>query len=177
MKAIRLCEMAGADRAAFVVSANLVEAILEMGDADSAISSGLELVSRLRDTPHSDVLGFVLGVLAAALTLRGDLEEALSTAREAAPLLRDEGMLFWIFDHMALLAGLGGRIKDAAVISGYANAVYSEFGRPREPIGREATKRLAALLRDTLPAEEIEQFGRAGAQFSEDQALALALGD
>ena len=53
--------------------------------------------------------------------------------------------------------------------------VYDEFGRPREPIGRESNKRLAALLRDALLAEEIEQFGRAGAQFSEDQAIALAL--
>jgi len=175
MKAIRLCEMAGADRAAFVVSANLVEAILEMGDPNSAISSGQDLTSRLRDTPHSDVLGFLLGILAAALTLRGDLEQAMSTAREAAPLLRDEGMLFWLFDHLALLVGLVGRVKDAALISGYANAVYDEFGRPREPIGRESNKRLAALLRDALLAEEIEQFGRAGAQFSEDQAIALAL--
>ncbi|HEY3777119.1 MAG TPA: winged helix-turn-helix domain-containing protein [Rhizomicrobium sp.] len=177
MKAIRLCEVAGADRSALVVSANLVEAILELGDIDSAISSGQALTSRLRITSHSDILGYVLGILAAALTLRGDLELALSAAGEAAPLLRDEGTLFWLFDHLALRAGLAGRIKDAALIAGYADAVFREFGRPREPIGRAATERLAVLLRDALPEGELEQFARMGAQFSEDRAIALALSD
>jgi len=176
-KAIQLCEVVGADRAALVVSANLVEAVLELGDIDSAIFSGQELASRLRDTYQTDILGYVLGVVAAGLTLRGDLTDALSTAREAVPLLCDEGMLFWFFDQLALRSGLAGRIKDAALIAGHADAVFREFSRPREPIGQQASERLAALLRETLSHREIEQFGRMGAQLSENQIVALALSD
>ena len=85
MKAVRLCEAVGADRAALVISANLVEAVLEMGDIDTAISSGQELAARLRDTYHTDILGYVLGMVSGALSLRGDADGALTAARDAVP--------------------------------------------------------------------------------------------
>jgi tetratricopeptide (TPR) repeat protein len=175
-KATRLCEMAGADRTALVLSADLVQAALETGDVDGAISAGRNVTVQLRDTPHTEIRGFVLGVLAAALTARGNLNDALTAAREAAPLLRDEGTLFWLFDHLALRAGLAGHTKDAALIAGYSNAVHQKFGRPREPMGRRAIERMTLLLRDALPDEEIAQLGRLGAQLSEDQAMTIALG-
>jgi tetratricopeptide (TPR) repeat protein len=175
-KAARLCWMAGADRAAFTVAANLVQLHLESGDTDSAIAAGRDMMVQLRDTPHSSHRGFVLGVLTAAHTARGDLNEALKAAREAAPLLRDEGSIFWLFDHLALCAALGGRARDAALIAGYADAVYEKFGRPREPMGRRAVERTTALLRETLGEPEFAALGRLGAQLSEDQALTLALG-
>jgi predicted ATPase/DNA-binding winged helix-turn-helix (wHTH) protein len=175
-KAIRLCEVVGAERSALVVSSNLVEALMEMGDFDEAIASGEDLIRRLRDTAHSEILGNVLALVAAAMTLKGDAALALSRAKEAVPLLRDRGMLFWFFDHLALRAGLAGRTKDAALISGYADQLSREFGRPRDPIGRQAVDRLAALLKQTFSTAEIEQFARIGAQLSETQVVDLALG-
>ncbi|MGH6877093.1 MAG: ATP-binding protein [Rhizomicrobium sp.] len=175
--ALRLCEAVGADILGFVVSANLAETALKMGDVDGAISAGRNLVTRLRDTPHSDGLGFVLGVLAAALTARGDLDEALAVAREAAPLLRDHGMLFCLFDHLALRAGLAGRSRDAALIAGYADLVYRASGRLREPVGCQTIERLDRLLHEALPDDEIARLGHLGAQLLEDQAMTLALGD
>ncbi|HEY6578972.1 MAG TPA: winged helix-turn-helix domain-containing protein [Rhizomicrobium sp.] len=176
-KALRLCKLAGADFAGFTVSANLVEAALEKGDVDGAVSAGRELAAGLRETHNTDTLGFVLGVLCGALTVRGDLEEALAAAREGAPLLRDDGMLFGLFDHLALRAGLAGRTTDAALIAGYADSLYRLSGRPREPIGRQAIERLAVLLREFLPEDEIARLAHLGAQLSEDQALTLALSD
>ena len=175
MKAVRLCELVGADRAASVVSANLVEAILEMGDIDAAISSGRALIGRLRDTYHTDILGYVLGMVSSALTLRGDVEAALTAAQEAVPLLRDEGMLFWFFDHLALRLALVGNIKDAALVAGYADSLFKEFGRPREPVGEEAVNRLERILRAALSGSEIQQARAIGAQLSEDRVIALAL--
>jgi predicted ATPase len=174
-KSVQLCERAGADRPAFVVLGNLLELSLQMNDVDTAITEGRSLAARLRDTSHSDVLGFVLGVLTAALTARSDLDEALTTAREAAPLLRDEGSLFWLFDHLALRSGLARRTTDAALLSGYADAIYKKTHYPREPMGHRAMERLRTLLQATLPNQDITRLGKLGSQLSEDQAMTLAL--
>lgn len=174
-KATRLCEMVGARRIALVVAVNRVEFSLQRGDLDGAISEGRELALRLREARQSDTLGFVLGVLAGALTVRGDLNEALIVAREAAPLLRDYGRLFWLFDHLALLAALDGRAKDAALIAGYSNAVYEKSGRTREPMGHRAIERATALLQDALPEDEITHLCRLGCQLNEEQATTIAL--
>lgn len=159
-----------------VVTANLVQLLLEKGDADGALVVGHDMMAQLRDTPHSDLRGFVQGVLVAAHTVRGDLNEALTMAREAAPLLRDHGALFWLFDHLALRAALAGRARDAALIAGYADAVHEKTGHPREPMGRQTVARLGALLNEALPQDEHAQLARLGAQVSEDQALTIALG-
>lgn len=175
-KAIRLCEVVGAERSALVVSSNLVEAMMEMGAFDEAIATGEKLIARLRGSPHNEILGNVLALVSAALTLTGDAERALPRAQEAVPLLRDHGMLFWFFDHLALRAAVAGRARDAALIAGYAEALSREFGRPRDPLGREAVDRLAALLKDAFPEPELKQFARIGTQLSEAQVVDLALG-
>jgi len=175
-KAEHVCRMVGAERIALAVAANLVQHSLEKHDVDCAISTGRDLAERLRDTTHSDLYGFVLGLLAVAFTAHGDLNEALAAAREAAPLLRDEGSLFWLFDHLALLAALGERAKDAALVAGYANAMYNKIDRAREPMGRHAMERVANLLDDALADDEIAHLQRLGAQLSEEQAASIALG-
>jgi hypothetical protein len=112
--------------------------------------------------------------LVAALVGEGELIEALAIVREFSPLLRDNGMLFPIFDHLALRACLAGRSKDAARIAGYADSVFQGATRQREPIGRHAVKRLTDLLSKVSSATEVEQLKSEGACFNEDQALALA---
>jgi hypothetical protein len=174
-KAARLREMAGAERSALVVAANRIELAMEVGDNDGAIAMGRSLSTRLCDSFHSEVRGIALGVLSAALTARGDLDESLAIASEAAPFLRDEGMLFWLFDHLALRAALAGRVKVAALIAGYADAVHETFARPREPMGRRAVARTTALLGENWPEPDIAALARLGTQLSEDQALTLAL--
>lgn len=175
--AIDLCNMSGADRTGLVIAGNLMELTLEVGNLDGAIAMGRDLALRLRDSPHSDVRAFVLGLLCGAFTARGDLHEALVVARQAVPLLRDEGegMLYAQLDHLALRAGLAGRARDAARIIGYVEPIYRQSGRPREPIGERAAVRLSQLLEATLAKDEIVRLQNEGALLSEDQALTLAL--
>jgi tetratricopeptide (TPR) repeat protein len=175
-KAEQLCKIVGADRMSLGLAANLVQLSLESGDVDGAISAGRDMLARLDDSRYSDIRGFVFGVLAAALTSRGDLDGALTAAREAAPLLREEGTLIWLFDHLALRVALAGRAKDAALIAGYAEAAYQRTGRTREPMSREARDRLDSLLRDRLLDNEIVEEARLGTQLLEEQTLAIALG-
>ncbi|HEX4077386.1 MAG TPA: winged helix-turn-helix domain-containing protein [Rhizomicrobium sp.] len=170
-----LCELVGADRCALVAAANLVQLRLENGDIEDAISEGRSLAGRLRTTRHSELLGYVLGLVAAALTARGDLMDALNAAREATPFLREEGLLFWLFDHLALRAALAGRARDAVLIAAYANAIHHKSGRAREPMARRAVERTRLLLREALPEEQIAELDRLGTQLSEDQAIAIAL--
>ena len=174
-KAARMCETIGADRTATVMTANMVELLLASGDIEGAIAAGRKAVSRFRDSFCSHAQGHVHGILSAAFTARGDIEEALVAARDAILLLRDEGALFWLFDHLALRAGLAGRFQDAARLSGYADAVHRNSNRPRERIGQDATGRLGRLLRDALPESERAQLHDEGAMLSEGQAITLAL--
>jgi predicted ATPase/DNA-binding winged helix-turn-helix (wHTH) protein len=176
-KAMRLSEAIGAERACFVVAGNLMEIALEQGDVDGAVQVGRELAQRLRDDSNFDVQAYVLGLMATALIWRGDLEESLTAASQAAPLLRDEGMLFTLFDQLALRAGLAGRPADAARIIGYTNAIYRGLDRPREPVAQSAENRLMKLLGSALPAADIAQLASEGAALCEDHVLTLALRD
>jgi hypothetical protein len=121
------------------------------------------------------LLGVALGNLASTLVAHGDLDEALITAREAVPLLRSQGMLYWLFDHLALRAGLIGRITDAARIAGYADSLYQAAGSSREPIGIHVTEHLSNLIGAALSCDEIVQLQKEGALLSEEQAVTLAL--
>lgn len=174
-KAKYFCEIVGVDRMALALAANLVQLRLENGEIEETIAAGSSLAARLRNTRYSDILGYVLGVLAGALTVRGNLNDALIAGREATPLLREVGLLFWLFDHLALRAALAGRARDAALIAGYANAVHRKSGRAREPMGRGAAERLNLLLREALPEDQLAELDRLGAQLSEDQTIAVAL--
>jgi predicted ATPase len=174
-KALSLCEAAGIDRIALTVATNLVEIVLDSGDIDGAISAASGLAVRLQDTPHSYLRAHVLGVLAGAFTARGNLHEALLSARDAAPLLRDEGHLFWLFDHFALRCGLAGQITDAALLAGYADTVHRNNDHSRWPMAMRAVERLDLLLRDAVPDDENTRLREIGAALSEDQAMTLAL--
>jgi len=174
--AMRLCEMIGADRQAFMIGANLIEISLDEDAIDNAIAAGRALATKLRSARHSYVRGFVLGLLSAALTVRGDLDEALAVAREAAPLLRDQRELFWLFDQLALRSALAGLLTDAALLAGYAEAIRKENSHPRWPIAQRASDRLDQLLKCGLPDEEVQRLKGVGARLSEDQAVVLALG-
>jgi predicted ATPase len=173
--AAHLATMAGAERVGLAVAVNLIEVSLGIGDIDWAISSARNLLARMEASPHTEIRGFVCGELAAALTFRGDLDEALAAARDAVPLLQSAGMLFWLFDHLALRTALVGRARDAGLVAGYADAAYRKFSRHREPIGERAVERTQLLLREALQADEIIQLAQLGAQLSEDQVLQLAL--
>jgi predicted ATPase len=174
-EALSLCEAAGIDRIALTVATNLVEIALNSGDIDGAISAAGSLAARLQDTPHSYLRAHVLGALASAYTAQGNLHEALLIAREAAPLLRDEGALFWLFDHFALRCGLAGRITDAALLAGYADNIYRNNEQSRWPMAQRAVERLRLLLHNALPDDENIRLRKIGAAHSEDQAMTLAL--
>jgi hypothetical protein len=78
---------------------------------------------------------------------------------------------------MALRLAIAGHVRDAALLSGYADCVFRKFGRPREPVGQQAVNRLPEILRTSLGNDEIEQLREIGEHLSEDRVIAIALGN
>ncbi|MBV8798727.1 MAG: hypothetical protein JO208_02790 [Alphaproteobacteria bacterium] len=173
--AIRLSEAAGADRTALVVSANLLEARLVEEDFQAAVEGGIRLCERLRSSPYADVLGFALGLLTIAFVFTGEEEKALIAAREAAAILREENMMFWMYDYLALRLAKKERYTDAAVLLGYANHLFARSGWLREPTALRAVRMALELLRPAMGAAELEQLIASGGHLSEERAVALAL--
>jgi predicted ATPase/DNA-binding winged helix-turn-helix (wHTH) protein len=174
-KAVRLCEMVGADRSALVVSVNMVEAAVLSGELAEAIAKGNDIVARLRATPHTELLGHTLGLVSCALLFQRKPEEALAMLREAATILREEGMMFWLYDKFALSLALNGRHCDAAVVAGFAFGILKKSGRNSEPLAAKVSEMLYSALQSAISDEIIDQLVETGKYLTEDRALSLAL--
>jgi len=174
-KAIRLCEIVGADRGAFVVSANLLEAVVLAGNLPEAITDGNEILARLRSTPYTELLGYVLGLVSCALLFQRTPEEALPLLRESAPILRETGLMFWLYDKFALRLALNRRQSDAAVVAGFAFAVLEKCGRFGEPLAVQVREMLYRELRTAMSDDVITQLVESGKHLTEERAISLAL--
>jgi predicted ATPase/DNA-binding winged helix-turn-helix (wHTH) protein len=174
-KAIRLCEMVGADRGAFVVSANLLEATVLADHLAQAIQEGKEIAARLRSTPYTDLLGYVLGLVSCALLFQKKPEEALPSLQEAATILREEGLMFWLYDKFALSLALNGRHSDAAVVGGFAFGILEKSGRSGEPLAVRVREMLYGELRHAMSEDIIAQLVEGGKYLTEERAISLAL--
>jgi predicted ATPase/DNA-binding winged helix-turn-helix (wHTH) protein len=172
--AAMLFHLAGAERSEFSIRANIVALLLMAGDPAAASLAGQTLAEPLRHSPHSDILCVCLGNLTSAMIEQGRLDEAAAIARETVPLMREYGLLFRFMDHLALLAGLRGRHRQAALLLGHANAVYAGLGRTRRDREILAHERLSQLLDAALGSPERDQLIRDGGVLTSDQALALA---
>ena len=134
-------------------------------------------VALARKAQRSVSLGQSLTNLAGVLTECGQLDEALSAAREGLPLRIEFGFGWVPLDHLALRAGLAGQIARAARLAGFADCAWATREATRQPNEARARERLHALLRDKLPPDELTQLFGEGAKLSEDEACRLALAD
>jgi hypothetical protein len=123
------------------------------------------------------LLGWALTSLAGALTMRGELDEALAAAREGLPLLGEDGSAWIFIDHVALRAALAGKLSDAARLAGHSDHIWSAKQATRHPVEARLRDNLLALLREKLPDDELERLFAEGAKLSEDEACRLALAE
>jgi predicted ATPase/DNA-binding winged helix-turn-helix (wHTH) protein len=175
IKAVRLCEIVGSDRGAFVVRTNLLEATVLAGHLTEAISEGNEIVAQLRSRPYTELLGYVLGLVSCALLFQRSSEGTLPLLREAAPILREAGLLFWLYDKFALRLALDGRQSDAAVVAGFAFAVLEKSGRFGEPLAVRVREMLNDELRRAMSDNVMKQLIESGKYLTEERAISLAI--
>ena len=156
---------------------NLANVTWGLGEFDTAEESIRQLVARMRTSPASTrrLLGFGLMNLAELLIEKKNPDASLEFAREGLPLVKADGSA-WIFsDYGSLRAGAEGKLVKAALLAGYADFAHAANGGTRSFVTARARLRLQTLLRDNLPADELERFLAEGAKMSEDEACRLAL--
>ena len=147
------------------------------GHFEAAAARGRELVTMLRRAPFGDRFGTALGNLSAALTALGRLDDALPLAREAAALEAQGGALWNWLDSFALLAFKRGRVAEAALTLGRAEAVNAGHGYRRQPNEQRQRDELLALLQRALPAAELDRLMEQGAALRDEEAAQIALGE
>jgi tetratricopeptide (TPR) repeat protein len=175
-KALSLYRTAGAERYALFTLAQLGDVAWSMGDLDAALSGMQETVALMRRSPLTAVmLGLCLSNLAGVHTERGEIEEALTTAREALPMLMEGGFAWSHLDHLALRAALAGKFADAARIAGFSDAAFTGRKTARQPNEARSRDRLQRLLEKELSPTELSRLAAEGAAMSEEAACKLAL--
>jgi hypothetical protein len=123
-----------------------------------------ETVALLRKSPLTAVmLGLCLSNLAGVCTERGELEDALTAAREGLPMLVEGGFAWSHLDHLALRAALAGKFADAARIAGFSDSAFASRKAPRQPNEARSRDRLQGVLEEKLSADELAKLSAEGA--------------
>jgi tetratricopeptide (TPR) repeat protein len=168
---------AGNEFSVLATIGNLANVNWALGDLDAAAASLRELQALARSSRVSTrrLLGFALMNLAGVLVEKGAVDEALSLQREGLPLVKESGSAWLFADHVALRAARAGKLQSAGRLAGYADSVHAANGAARQFIEARTRDRLAAVLREKLPADEVDRLLAEGARMSEDEACRLAL--
>jgi tetratricopeptide (TPR) repeat protein len=176
-RALTLFRKAGNEVSVLESVSNLADISWSLGELDAAEASLREYIA-MRGSPYvrRSRLGFALANLAGVLTQRDDLDGALRAAREALPLLADAAEAWCFMDHFALRAALAGKLDDAAIIAGYADAIHALKEAQRDPNEARARERLHALLRDRIFVQKLESLLERGAGMSEAEVCQLIAG-
>jgi hypothetical protein len=176
-KAFTLYRDTGAEDASFAMRGTLGDLSWTLGDLDTAKARFLDNIAQLRQSQFArkERLGTSLTNLAGVYTERGELDVALTAAREGLPLLKDSGRVWYLLDHLALRAALAGKLANAARLAGYADSAVVEKQSPRQPNEARAYARLRTLLGEKLAPDELERLLAEGAKMSDDEACRLAL--
>jgi len=178
-RAVTLYREAGAESAALAVLVMLADVTWALGDLDAARDALIETVARLRNSPLSskDSLGVCLLNLSGVHTERGELDCALTAAREGLPLLQEAGYAWSVCDILGLRAALAGNLASAARVAGYADSAFAAMKASRQHNEARAHERLHALLREQCDSAELERLLVEGAHMNESEACRLALED
>ena len=156
---------------------NLANIAWAVGDLAATEAGYREQIELLRASPAKTnrLLGWALTSLAAVLTERGEIEQALVLAREGLPLLAEDGSAWIFIDSLALRAARAGDIAAAARLAGYADRAFATKEATRHPIELRHRSELHALLQRRLSDKELVGLLAQGARMSDEEADRLAV--
>jgi predicted ATPase/DNA-binding winged helix-turn-helix (wHTH) protein len=175
-KAVELHRAAGAQYAEAATIGSLADVAWSQGDLRASVDAfrlNIGLFKRLAN-PRSRAMAFALSNLSGVLTELGELPEALVVAREAIPLMCENGFAWLAMDHFALRAALAGDLPKGARLGAFADAAYRKRNAKRQVNEARAFARLERLLAEKLAAKELRELQREGEQLDEEAACKLA---
>jgi tetratricopeptide (TPR) repeat protein len=116
----------GVEREVLRMLGNQADLTWALGDLDAALDGFREAIAIVQRSKFitNSALAFKLSNLSGVHIERGELEEALVTARHSLPMLSAIGAAWINMDHFALRAALTGKTSNAAQLAGYADSVY-----------------------------------------------------
>ncbi len=155
---------------------NLMVAASARGDFALAVARGRALGTLLRRDRFETITVHFFVNFGAALTEFGELDEAWSVLREAAPMLTRQGMWWMSLDAIALLTFKRGRIRDSALALGRSDALFVKLNRQRDdPVAQRMHYEVLCRLQQALSAAELERLLAQGAALSDEEAARGAL--
>jgi predicted ATPase/DNA-binding winged helix-turn-helix (wHTH) protein len=147
------------------------------GRFDAAIELLGNVLDSLRrmNAPHG--AGTALLHLAIAHALRGDRDEALTSARAAVPHMQRMQDVAPTLQAVALVHARHRAEDRAASLLGYLDHAFARSGRILYPMMVKMHDEIVARARAALGPEEFERRMAAGTALTEEQAIALAFED
>lgn len=153
----------------------LEQAMQALGRFKEAVRLGRELIAQQRALPFRSSLTMPWANLCQALTEIGELDDALQAGCEALNEGLHDDQLWLTLDVFAYLAGKRGRLGDAALAFGCADAEFARRGAVRQPNEQRAHDVTLAALREAMPAYFVSALLTEGAALSVEEAARLAL--
>ena len=177
-KSLSLYRDGGVERSVLNLLTSLADTTWALGDLDAALAVCRESVALMRVSAMTPKLslGACLSNLAGVHTERGELDDALTAAREGLPLLSEAGYAWGAMDMLGLRAALAGKMISAAKIAGFADATFAAKGTPRQPNEDRLRQRLRQLLVAKVEASELQSLLEQGAAMPRGRCLPPRVG-
>jgi predicted ATPase/DNA-binding winged helix-turn-helix (wHTH) protein len=169
------CAAAGDPYRAWLMFHHVALGELSLGNVDAAVEVMDEVVGQIRQLGLQREMWQQVAMHALARIEQGDPGFALPAAREAVALLRVQGALWWLADHLAWLPAQRGDWAAAAQLLGWADACARSRAAQRGPVMQKARDRLAERLAAALQADELTRLQDEGAALRDEQVIAVAL--
>ncbi len=169
----------GNPRLEIVSAMNLAEVEFALGRPQRAIAIVNEILPMARSSGDPGMVTYALYNVAGYLIAADDLPGAVAAARETIEIRLkrepDHPEIAVALEHLALVFMLRGDAARAATLEGYADAAFERLDFEREVTEAVTHDRLAALLDESLAADERASLMADGAALALEAAVALAL--
>jgi predicted ATPase/DNA-binding winged helix-turn-helix (wHTH) protein len=169
----RLAASASFDRLRILSRMQRAELALASGACSRALALGTEAIAAYRAFGSPFGVANCLATYCDSLLLSGRHEEVPEPLLEAILTALPNGVACWSFDSLAVYAATAGRLEEAALALGFADAQYRSIEEIRRPWDRQVERRALEMLA-ALPAELLAARRTEGARLTDHEAEALA---
>jgi predicted ATPase/transcriptional regulator with XRE-family HTH domain len=177
--AIRIFRQLKADRETLALSNNLAELEFAAGEPERALQIVDEAIPVAAKAGDPEAESIFVCNRAGYLLRLGDFTEAEATAREAVALAvaahRSERTLHAL-EHLAAALAARNETGTAAQLAGFVQAAYTRSGYQRETTERSSHDMLVTTLGRALSEDELTALMNDGADMTNTDAVAVALG-